>query len=67
VTVPQYAFHLSEPGKRTPGIIIQAEEGQGIRMLGFKLLSDGTLLAALEREFELLGTSLPATQPSPPK
>src|SRR5262249_46239678 len=29
ITVPQYAYHKEEGGKRTPVIIIQAEEAQG--------------------------------------
>lgn len=61
ITVPQYAFHVSESGQRTPGIIIQAEVGQGIPMLGMRTLSDGTLLAALEWEYVLLGTSVPVS------
>jgi hypothetical protein len=67
VTVPQYAIHVSESGKLTPGIIIQAEVGQGIPMLAIKSLADGTLLGALQREFVLLGTSVPAQSSSTPK
>ena len=63
VTVPQYAFLVEEGSKRTPGIVIQAEVGQGIRMLGFRPLTGGALLAALESEFELLGTTIPSGHP----
>ena len=63
VTVPQYAFLVEEGSKRTPGIVIQAEAGQGIRMLGFRPLTGGALLAALESEFELLGTTIPSGHP----
>ncbi len=55
--VPQYAFHVDEAGRRTPGIVIQAEQAGEMRIIGFRPLS-GELLAALEKEFEFLGTEL---------
>jgi hypothetical protein len=56
--VPQYAFHVDEAGKRTPGIIIQAEQAGSLRIIGFKPLSGNELMAATEKEFEFLGTGL---------
>jgi hypothetical protein len=56
--VPQYAFHVDEAGKRTPGIIIQAEQAGSLRMIGFKPLSGNELLVATEKEFEFLGADL---------
>lgn len=56
--VPQYAFHIDAHGKRTPGIVIQAEQAGSIRIIGFKPLPGEGLLAALENEFEFLGTEL---------
>ena len=56
--VPQYAFHVDANGKRTPGIVIQAEQAGPLRTVGFKPLSGDGLLAALESEFEFLGTEL---------
>ena len=67
IAVPQYAFHVSESGVRTPGVIIQAEVGLGIPMLGIRSLRDGTVLGALQREFVLLGTSVPASPASKSK
>ncbi len=67
ITVPQYAFHVSQSGVRTPGIIIQAEVGLGIPMLGIRTLADGTVLGALQWEFVLLGTSVPASPVPKPK
>ncbi len=64
IAVPQYAFRVVS-GKRTPGIVIQAEAGQGKRMLGFRALSKGTIVAAPESEFELLGTSIPPPPATP--
>jgi hypothetical protein len=56
--VPQYAFHVDEAGKRTPGIIIQAEQAGSLRIIGFKPLSGNGLIAATEKEFEFIGTDL---------
>jgi hypothetical protein len=56
--VPQYAFHVDEAGKRTPGIIIQAEQAGPLRIIGFRPLSNDGLIAALEKEFEFLGTDV---------
>ena len=55
--VPQYAFHVNEVGKRTPGIIIQAEQAGSLRIIGFKPLSGNELMVATEKEFEFLGTN----------
>ncbi len=66
LAVPQYAFHVVS-GKRTPGIVIQAEAGQGKRMVGFQTLSQGNIIAAPETEFELLGTSIPPAATAPAK
>jgi len=38
--------------------VVQAEEGKGVRVLGLKKL-DGTFLAGLEAEFQLLGRDRP--------
>ncbi|MFN7988659.1 MAG: hypothetical protein U0529_14440 [Thermoanaerobaculia bacterium] len=64
LTVPQYAYHIDESGKRTPGILIQAEEVRGVRMVGFQPLGRDDFLAVLESEVELLGTMVPAA-PAP--
>ena len=55
MTIPQYAFHI-EDKKKTPVIVVQAEEAKGSKMIGAVDL-DGTGLAALLEEFELLGTN----------
>ena len=56
--VPQYAFHIDEAGKRTPGIVIQAEQAGPLRMIGFRPLSSEQVIVALEMEFEFLGSDL---------
>ena len=59
ITIPQYAYHVDKKtGKRTPGIIIQAEQAQGNKIVGMRTLS-GTEIAGLLREYELLGTEQP--------
>ncbi len=62
IKIPQYAFHLEEgTGRRTPCVIIQAEEGGGQRLVGCRMLHTGELLAGTLAEFELLGEK-PAAQ-----
>jgi hypothetical protein len=61
IRVPQYAFHLEEgTRRRTPCIIIQAEEARRQKLLGCRRLPDNALLAGKLNEFELLGDKPPA-------
>lgn len=59
VTIPQYAYHVDpETGKRTPGIVIQAEEAGGQQLVALRTL-DGENLVGLFQEIEFLGTDRP--------
>ncbi len=59
IDIPQYAFHLdAASGRRTPGVIIQAEEARGSRMATMRTTT-GEYLVGLLWEFELLGTDTP--------
>jgi hypothetical protein len=63
IKIPQYAFHIDEQTqKRTPCIIIQAEEARGQQIIGGRMLPDGSAMAALYREFEFLGDTPPKTE-----
>lgn len=57
ISVPQYAWHKNG-AKKTPVIVIQAEEANGLKVLGVRTLS-GDYLAGLMQEFELLGQNAP--------
>jgi hypothetical protein len=57
ITIPQYAWHNSN-GKKTPVVVIQAEEANGQKIVGAKTTS-GSYLAGLLFEFELLGSAPP--------
>src|SRR5512133_2753078 len=57
IKIPQYAFHL-DGGKKTPVIIIQAEQMDDKKYAGARLLSGGELVGFLN-EFVLLGTKPP--------
>ena len=63
IPIPQSAFHVAQSGERTPGIIIQAEVGDGIAVYGMRTIPDGALISGLEPDFVLLGTSVPAESP----
>jgi hypothetical protein len=56
VQIPQYVYAKGPP--RTKGVLVQAEEANGIRMYGIKTLS-GQDYIATEVEVELLGTHRP--------
>jgi hypothetical protein len=59
ITIPQYAYHVDKKtGKRTPGIIIQAEQAQGNKIIGMRTFH-GTEMAGLLGEYELLGVEKP--------
>lgn len=59
IQIPQYAWHIEESGKRSPVILIQAEERSGIKAVGYKDLSSQGLGAALLKEIVLLGVNKP--------
>jgi hypothetical protein len=53
ITIPQYAYY-KEGKKKTPAIIIQAEEALGLKLVGAKL-ADGRKVVGPLPNFELLG------------
>ncbi|TXH87569.1 MAG: hypothetical protein E6Q78_14030 [Rhodoferax sp.] len=55
--IPQYAWH-KEGNRKTPVVVIQAEEASGQKIIGARL-SDGQYLAGTLAEFELLGMNTP--------
>jgi len=57
MAIPQYAYY-KEVNKKTPVIIIQAEEFQGMKMVGAKL-ANGKHVVGLLQNFELLGSAPP--------
>lgn len=60
IEIPQYAWHVDQKsGKKTPVILIQAEESSGIKAVGYKELDSHSLGAALLSEMILLGSNKP--------
>ncbi|HUA81229.1 MAG TPA: hypothetical protein VL997_12705 [Dyella sp.] len=60
IKVPQYAWHVDQKtGEKVPVIVIQAEEGSGIKVVGYKKLGSSSLVVALLREMILLGSKKP--------
>jgi hypothetical protein len=60
IKIPQYAWHMDRAtGKRTPVILIQAEESSGIKAVGYKEIDSAGLGAALLTEMILLGSEKP--------
>jgi hypothetical protein len=58
--IPQYAFHVDEQtGKKTPVVLIQAEEGQGMRIAGYVDVRSGKKEVGLLSELRLLGATPP--------
>ena len=55
--IPQYAWH-KDGNRKTPVVIIQAEEANGQKIVGARQ-SNGQYLAATLSEFELLGSNVP--------
>ena len=60
IQIPQYAWHVDQAsGKRSPVILIQAEESSGIKAVGYKEVNSPGLGAALLSEMIPLGTGKP--------
>lgn len=60
IQIPQYAFHVDGvSGKKTPVIVLQAEEQSGIKAVGYKEVQTSRTGAALLSEMQLLGTRKP--------
>lgn len=60
VAIPQYAWLTDAKTKdRQPVIVVQAEEANGIKIVGYRTVTGGQNGAALLSEFELLGTTVP--------
>lgn len=53
ITIPQYAYY-KEGGKKTPAIVVQAEEVEGMKMVGARL-ANGKAVVGLLQNFDLLG------------
>jgi hypothetical protein len=58
VTIPQYAYLTKRGQQAVPVIVVQAEQGKGIRIFGLRGL-DGKTATAKESELRLLGTRPP--------
>jgi hypothetical protein len=60
IEIPQYAWHVDQKsGKKTPVILIQAEESSGIKAVGYKDVDSPSLSVALLSEMILLGSRKP--------
>jgi hypothetical protein len=58
IAIPQYAYLIKKGQQKTPVIVVQAEEGKGIKIFGIRDL-DGKTATAKESELQLLGTHPP--------
>lgn len=57
IQLPQYAWYKGDK-RKAPAVVIQAEEANGKRIVGARLL-DGRYVAGFITDFELLGTEAP--------
>lgn len=58
IVIPQYAYLIAESGKKTPVIVVQAEEANGVTMIGVRDF-EGNGHIATEAEFQFLGAKPP--------
>ena len=59
IAIPQYALYRNETGELVAGIVLQAEEAQGMRVAGFRPIDGGSAVIALVDDLELLGQERP--------
>jgi hypothetical protein len=55
VVIPQYAYLIKNSRQKLPVIVVQAEEGKGIKIFGIRDF-DGKTATAKQSELQLLGT-----------
>ena len=61
VDVPQYAIHVNQDtSERTPVVVTQVEKSGEVTFVGCLSVVDGSAMAGLMHEFQLLGTDVPA-------
>jgi hypothetical protein len=58
VSIPQYAYLTKRGAPAVPVIVVQAEQGRGIKVFGVRGLG-GQTATAKDSELRLLGTQLP--------
>ena len=58
VVIPQYAYLIRNGQQKLPVIVVQAEEGKGIKIFGIRDFN-GTPATAKQSELQLLGTHPP--------
>jgi hypothetical protein len=58
VAIPQYAYLTKRGEPPVPVIVVQAEQGKGLKIFGVRRL-DGKTATAKESELQLLGTQPP--------
>lgn len=59
IVVPQYAYHIDpKTKKKTPVIVLQAENAMGIPIVGFEIVGGGMMVDTLN-SLQLLGTKKP--------
>ena len=60
IAIPQYAYEIDkEAHAKTPVVVIQAEQGLGIKMAGVTLVGSHRRLVELMSSLQLLGTNKP--------
>ena len=58
VVIPQYAYLIRNGQQKLPVIVVQAEDGKGIKIFGIRDF-DGKTATAKQSELQLLGTHPP--------
>jgi len=58
IVIPQYAYLIRNGQQKMPVIVVQAEDGKGIKIFGIRDF-DGKTATAKESELQLLGTHPP--------
>jgi len=59
IDIPQYALLRREDGTHVPGIVLQAEEAQGLSVAAFRALGGDSVEVVLVDELTLLGRRRP--------
>jgi hypothetical protein len=62
--IPQYAYHIDRTtGKKTPCIVVQAEQFRGVKIIGCRDFINGKEIVDVDSSFEFLGDKRQALLP----
>ena len=58
IKLPQYALYIGQHGKKHKVVVVQAEYAMGTKIYGAVMISNGSGIVSLYKDFKLLGKTI---------